>query len=254
MLPSVSCLCLAFGRTALLEESIECFHRQDYAGPMELIVLNDCARQTLVYEHPAVRVINMPERYTSLGEKRNAIAKLARHSLLCTWSDDDIHLPNRVSRLVRGLAQPPGTLVCREGPYYFWNGKACTLLGSSPNGPHIIDSDLYWRVGGIPPMNTGEDEAFNGLLNKATKVVHCAELPAGLIYRWATGYYHISGYGSDSPTRVSGWIRAEQAVHAAIAKGKEPEGIVQLRPQLKRDYRALLPPPTTADSTTRTTP
>ena len=44
-LPGVSCICLTYGRVALLEEAIFSFLQQDYAGVKELIVLNDLAER-----------------------------------------------------------------------------------------------------------------------------------------------------------------------------------------------------------------
>ncbi|MEZ4657920.1 MAG: glycosyltransferase family A protein [Caldilineaceae bacterium] len=48
----VSCICLTYGRPAVLEEAIYSFLQQDYQGPKELIVLNDYVDQTLYFDHP----------------------------------------------------------------------------------------------------------------------------------------------------------------------------------------------------------
>ena len=95
--PAVSCICPTYGRPALLEEAIYCFLQQDYPGPKELIVLNDYAGQTLLFDHPEVRMINLPTRFRTVGEKRNAAVALAAHDLLFVWDDDDIYLPHRLS-------------------------------------------------------------------------------------------------------------------------------------------------------------
>jgi hypothetical protein len=58
--PAVSCFCLTYGRPRLLEEAIHSFLRQDYAGPKEMIVLNDYADQVLELDHPEVQVIRAP--------------------------------------------------------------------------------------------------------------------------------------------------------------------------------------------------
>lgn len=79
--PPVSCICPTYGRVALLEEAIETFLRQDYPSPKELIVVNDYAGQTLYFDHPEGRVINVPQRFHSVGEKYKAAA-LAAHDLV----------------------------------------------------------------------------------------------------------------------------------------------------------------------------
>lgn len=95
-LPAVSCFCLTYGRHRILEEAIQSFLQQDYAGPREMIVLNDYADQTLAFDHPEVQVINLPRRFRTLGEKLNAAVALASHDLLFVWDDDDIYLPHRL--------------------------------------------------------------------------------------------------------------------------------------------------------------
>ena len=99
--PPVSCMCLTYGRPAILEEAIHSFLRQDYPGVKELIVLNDLPEQTLVSNEPQVTVVNVPRRFRTLGEKRNACAALAAHELLFVWDDDDIFLRRRLSYSVR---------------------------------------------------------------------------------------------------------------------------------------------------------
>jgi GT2 family glycosyltransferase len=47
----ISYMCLTYGRPKVLEEAIESFLRQDYKGEKELVVLNDFADQTLVFDH-----------------------------------------------------------------------------------------------------------------------------------------------------------------------------------------------------------
>src|SRR5215211_75266 len=105
-LPLVSCICPTYGRPPnhqyLLEEAIESFLRQTYPNK-ELIVLNDCPEQELVCLAPGVRVVNLPERFPSLGDKRNAGVELARGELIAPWDDDDISLPWRLSHSVERL-------------------------------------------------------------------------------------------------------------------------------------------------------
>ncbi len=105
-LPPVSCMCLTYGRpTWVVNEAVESFVRQDYAGERELVLLNDCAQQTYSCDHPDVVVVNTGRRFKTVGEKRNACAALAQHDLLCVWDDDDIYLPHRLSFSVRMMRE-----------------------------------------------------------------------------------------------------------------------------------------------------
>ena len=54
-LPPVSAMCLTYGRPHVLEEAIHSFLKQDYLGPKEMIVLNDCDQQVLLFDHPEVK-------------------------------------------------------------------------------------------------------------------------------------------------------------------------------------------------------
>jgi glycosyltransferase involved in cell wall biosynthesis len=95
-LPELSCVCLTYGRPAVLEEAIHSFLQQDYQGTKELVILNDYEDQILEFDHPEVRVINVPRRFRTVGEKRNAAVALCRHDLLFVWDDDDLYLPHRL--------------------------------------------------------------------------------------------------------------------------------------------------------------
>ena len=103
ILPKVSCICPTFCRVYLLEEAIESFLRQDYAGEKELIVCNDFLPQELIYNHKDVKIINLPERAPNLGKKRNLSYENATGDLFLTWGDDDIHLTGRISRMAYSL-------------------------------------------------------------------------------------------------------------------------------------------------------
>ena len=93
----ISCYCITYDRTELLEETIESFHRQDYKEEKELVILNDCAEQILEYNHPEVHIINTPKRFRTIGEKRNACIAMCSGDVIFPWDDDDISLPWRIS-------------------------------------------------------------------------------------------------------------------------------------------------------------
>lgn len=92
-LPFISCLCPTYLRPRLLVNSLACYLAQDYpANRRELIILDD-AGQIPSQEGPGWRVHSIAQRFVSLPEKYNVLAKLARGSVLVIWEDDDIYLP-----------------------------------------------------------------------------------------------------------------------------------------------------------------
>jgi cellulose synthase/poly-beta-1,6-N-acetylglucosamine synthase-like glycosyltransferase len=85
--PAVSCICPTYARPELLEEAIHSFLQQDYAGPKELIVLNDYEEQILELGHPEVLIVNLPRRLRTVGEKMNMAVALAAHDWLIERAD-----------------------------------------------------------------------------------------------------------------------------------------------------------------------
>ena len=238
--PPVSCLCPTYGRVELLEEAIESFLRQDYPGPKELIVLNDYDQQTLIFDHPEVRIINLPHRFHSVGEKYKAAAALAAHDLLFVWHDDDIYLPHRLSYAVAHCDQ--NTAFFKADKAWFWNDGQ--LSGPERNffhGGSCWRRDLFHKVQGYPHLNNQYDVEFERLCQaEAAGVLRVEPIPPAevyYIYRWSgTNSYHLSALGADGQEqqKVADSI-AQQAV-----RGQIPQGQIQLKPHWQSDYAALV--------------
>lgn len=218
-----------------MEESIESFLRQDYEGESELIVCNDFTAQTLKFDHPKVKVVNLMERTKSLGEKRNVTAKHATGDYFLTWGDDDVHLPSRITRMVNFILSS-GLKFALEGHHFCLYGGQMKRDERATAGAHIVSRPLYYELGQIPETSYGEDVAFNDLVRKQEGGwKHCPEYPQ-FIYRWTSGRPHISAFGDKEPDPYGKMLKlAEEAVKA----GKEPSGEVLLRPQWRQDWIAL---------------
>lgn len=238
--PPVSCICPTSGRVALLEEAIYSFLQQDYPGPKELIVLNDYDQQTLEFDHPEVRIINLPRRFASVGEKYKAAAALATHDLVFVWHDDDIYLPHRLSYSVAQCDQ--NTAFFKAEQAWFWNdGKLSGPERNTFHGGSCWRRDLFCKVQGYPHIGNRYDIEFEALcIGEALGGVRIDPIQAAdiyYIYRWrATGSYHLSAMGADGQEhqKVAAYV-AQQA-----ARGQIPQGDVQLKPQWQSDYCALV--------------
>lgn len=218
-LPRVACLCPTFNRYPnyghLLEEAVESFLRQDYPSDKRtLFILNDTPGQTLrladgVVERGNVVVMNKPERYTSLGKKRNDLIELAylnmQQDIILPWDDDDISLPHRVSQAAHVL----GSYTRFWKPAY-WNPKRYWYL--PPTGLEV-PSTLGWGhncsamsfrafrlVGGYQLVSGSEDALIDISLRKMEEIGTIDGLeslrakPASwpYIYRWGTNNRHLS--------------------------------------------------------------
>jgi hypothetical protein len=211
----------------LVEEAIESFLRQDYADK-ELLVLNDCAAQWLTCDTPGVTVVNLPRRFRSVGEKRNAAVGLSTGDVVMGWDDDDISLPWRMSASVRRLAA--GDYYC---PSQYWVADAAGLHSdtclSLVHGSSTFTRRAFDAVGGYPHLSFGEDTAFDEALRRPPGIATVAEAPLPTeewyyIYRWGVSPTHLSSRGPELD-----W-------YAGIGRRPVESGTFALRPHWRDDY------------------
>ena len=241
--PPVSCFCLTYGRPAVLEEAIQSFLLQDYAGEKEMIVLNDYADQTLTFDHPEVRVINLPRRFRTVGEKMNAAAALASHDLLFVWDDDDICLPHRLNFSVSHFDPAKGFFTVHQA--WIWNDGQ--LSGPTKNIYHAgscWSRSLFDAVRGYPAEGTGYDLLFERQLASrfpgSTADHPVAPEEIYYLYRWGgTGSFHMSGFGRLQIGQNVGQDQVEAFVRRRANRGEIPTGHVPLQPCWRADYSQL---------------
>jgi glycosyltransferase involved in cell wall biosynthesis len=235
-LPKVSCICPTFCRAYLLEEAVESFLRQDYEGEKELIICNDFIDQEIIFDHPLVKVINLPERTKTLGEKRNITYSYATGEYMITWGDDDIHLPRRISRMVNA-ALKLNTEFLFEGPYIILYDHKLYKEPGSTCGANIISKKLFKEVGGIPEENIGEDIAFNNKVKAYLKTTLniCLDEPQ-FLYRWSSNRVHISQFIEDKENQENSYEKVFRYAKEYIEKGLEPKGRYELQPHWKKDW------------------
>jgi glycosyltransferase involved in cell wall biosynthesis len=180
----------------LIDEAVESFHRQDYKTK-ELIIVNDCPAQTVVYDHPDVLVVNLPRRCRSLGEKLNFIGNMSQGDLLLRWDDDDISLPWRISQFVTGIEA--GADYWR--PRMHWarrEGDDKNSLEYGGIGIAGFTRQSFAQLRGFPFRGAGEDQEYEGYYAKRGLKSVSGRLPydeVSYIYRWDTDSRHISGFG-----------------------------------------------------------
>lgn len=230
-LPKVSCQCITFGRTRLLDEAVESFLRQDYLGEKELVILNDFAELRIECGLPSVRVVNLPYRLKTIGEKRNACTALCQGSVIFPWDDDDISLPHRISY---SLQQMQNRRYFKSDKLWYWAHGA---IAPEPKQAvaHAMGCwsvELFDEVGGYPHLQSGQDMALEDLFRGRGRSVEATPRESiYYIYRFpGTGSYHLSasGYGK-------GFHEVEQAV-----RQRGIGGVHVIRPFWAQDYVALV--------------
>jgi hypothetical protein len=237
MLPFVSCLCPTYGRYPeyghLLEEAVESFARQDYPlERRELIILNDCPSQELICFTPGVRVVNSGFRYPTLGDKYNALCRLAHGTVLTCWEDDDISLPWRLTVGVRKL-QESGANAFNPKAYWF---LCVNVLQHEQMTGYAHNCTLYTReawamAGGYPPVSGPQDAAMDGRLRANCRVADgpLSMEESGYIYRWGVSNIHLSAHSPNTDD-------------AYRQHGKRPveKGRFLVKSWWRQDYAALV--------------
>jgi glycosyltransferase involved in cell wall biosynthesis len=224
----VSCICLTYGRTELLEEAVESFRRQLWDGPKELVVVNDHPGQELICENGVgeILIVNLGRRVRTLGEKRNFATSIAKYDYLFVWDDDDIHLPWRIEETMRGLTgrnyfKCPHVWISSAGELLEWPRREAFLF----HGAAAYSRHLFAQLGGYRCINGGEDQDFERRLRLDPGVSRhwkLANLPLDrlyYIYRRNHGHYHTSG-----------------CVDLREINPKVREGRYELRPCWRKDY------------------
>lgn len=241
--PAVSCICLTYGRPDVLEEAIYSFLLQEYAGEKELIVLNDHAGQILRFEHPEVRVFNLPRRFRTVGEKCNAAVALASHDLIFVWDDDDVYLPHRLAFSVEQF--DPRKQFFKPARAWMWSlGR---LSGPESNFFHVgscWSRALFDRVRGYKAMGNGYDQEIEARFAEAcpgsTATYDIRPEEIYYLYRWGgTGSYHMSALGWDAPDQNREQQAVENYVATEVKLGRVRLGEIALCPRWKVDYLAL---------------
>jgi glycosyltransferase involved in cell wall biosynthesis len=231
----ISCICPTFNRVAarphLLNEAVESFLRQDYADK-ELVIINDHPGQKIVFDHSQVIVINHHRRFATLGEKYNfAIREVATGEAICTWEDDDLALPHRLSYSAKKLE---GYGYYKPSGYWYIDGDN-QLHDEHPIG-YCHNASLYTReafeaVGGYPLVSGPQDAQMNALLlclgNTAPNEMEKKDW--FYIYRWGVSDCHLSAFGSKT-----------QQAYEDYAKRATQSGTFQLRPGWRMNYEAMI--------------
>lgn len=231
----ISCVCLTFGRTALLEEALESFLRQDYPDK-ELVIFNTLVAQKLQFSHPQVKVVNHPARPSTIGETRNLAIEACSGELLLTYDDDDIYRGHYLSWLVGKLNQD-WLWVKQASKFSMKDGRVQKMSGQANN--QFMFSRTAWRlVGAYPTMDCGEDITFFRAMREKVRggVVPCQPSEIGFIYRFNEGQYSLSSFGRNQPGKLTGL----QACARKLVKRGVPRGVVKLNPHWRHDYERIV--------------
>lgn len=237
--PLISCVMPTYGRPDYVPEAVACFLEQDYPNK-ELIVLNDCDGQIFVGDIPEVRIVNLRQRYPTLGDKRNASMELANGELIAVWDDDDLSLPWRLSFSWQEM-QRHNTPFYRPAEFLaYWGDSQLHNNQSVPSwashGVVCFTKQLWVDVGGYPSTGVGEDalffKAIHRHLGEEFIKYPIARTDRFYIMRGKSDYKHMSINGGQRPLdRSPGTYSLEpqairdEELRAAWEQAKNSHGI-----------------------------
>ena len=240
-LPFISCKCITYGRVSMLEESVESFLKQDYpADKCELIIVNDYPLQTLVFNHPQVKIVNLVKTFETIGEKENYATELCQGEIICQWDDDDVALPNHLQNVAKYMTDNVNILHWEIG--VLCHSTGIENIGWIGNSGIVFRKSAWKAIGGHPLENAGYDMTFIETLHKHGGRIF-AKPPkeeASWFYMWGGRGYHMSGEGTDHPGKPNAIQRHSNHIESQRLMGKIPIGEVIINPIWKVDYIQML--------------
>lgn len=237
-------MCLTYGRRQkLIDEALYSFLVQDYPGGKELLLLNDFSHQIIRFSHPEVTVVNLPVKFRTLGEKRNAAVALCRHDLLAVWDDDDIYLPHRL-RFSVGMYDRQRRFFKPSRAFLFNDGRLSGPVSGGFHGGGMWHRSLFDEVGGYRHIGSGEDQdierRFEEVIGREKSLDHIAPEDIFYLYRWrGTHSYHVSAFGK-APTDATGADKVVAYALKELEAGAIGSGILHLEPRWDADYVDLV--------------
>lgn len=230
---------LTYGRVHLLEEALNSFLLQDFED-REMIIVNDCPFQTLIFDHPKVKIFNLEETFPIIGQKENFTIERCQGDIIVTADDDDIALPWHCNNIMKRWDEETDLLTW--GNAVFYNEPSITSLTAVGNSGFVFSKKAWERVGKSPLENAGGDMTFTKSLKQGLwQIAYPTDKEISWFYRWSLPMcHHQSGLGTDTPDRENVVIRNIKYVEGLRKKGLIPTGEIILQPHWRHDYIQML--------------
>ena len=245
----ISCKCITYGRINLLQEALYSFLQQDDLENTELIIVNDYPLQTLVFEHPNVKIFNIKETFKTIGEKENFAIEQCSGDIIVVWDDDDIALSNHLNNIRKYWKEDTNICHWSNGAYY--NYPDITKLTFIGNSGMVYSRKAWEEIGRSPIMNAGGDTTLMKKIHALGEDKVVLAFPpneeVSWFYRWqlpatktTAGTYHQSGAGYDVPGKPNIIERHSTYIEQQRRKGLIPTGEIFLQPHWSQQYDELL--------------
>lgn len=237
---SISAKTTTYGRVDMLEEALHSFLIQEYNGESEMVIINDYPLQTLHFNHPRVRIINLKETFPVIGEKENFAIEQCKYDTIYNCDDDDVFLPNHFQNINKYF---PGNHLLHWNRSVAMVSHKIASIRNIGNCGIVYDREFVRKIGGYPRNQAGADmDLVVGISNKGGRVARVMppEDEVSQIYNWGNGSYHLSGQGRDHAGRENIIARHSNHIEQLRKQGKIPTGDIYLKPHWNRNYIQML--------------
>ena len=220
---------MTYQRHHILEEAIDSFLQQDYQGDdIEMVVLNDSPVVQYKFDHPKVRIINMSERFSSLGKKLEYGFKRCKGEDIYRLDDDDLLTPWAMT-LVNGYVSNDADIF-RCAKAYFLVHNVSQGLSDNVNNGNTYAKRFVENVK-MSDKSIGEDVEIT--YHSGGRIFQGDEGRYSMIYRWGMNTYHISGLGTQH-------AEDNEYLFSQIDKTAKETGVIELHPHFDNDYYNLI--------------
>lgn len=205
-IPFISCLCPTYKRPEHLANVVACFEAQCYPKNRCELIISDDAGQYRSTTYPPITVDSSTVRFPNLPEKFNYMSRLAKGDILAVWEDDDIYLPDHLSKLAGAYRiADGGKLFFTPETVYSTYGKPIGEFQTENCGGRFHASWAYSRelwdeLGGysLSSRLTFDAEMRERSMRycQGVQTLYGGQLPT-YVYRWGNGIYHGSQAGDN---------------------------------------------------------
>lgn len=234
---------ITHGRIHLLQEMLYCFLNLENSDDAEMVIVNDYPYQSLIFDHPRVRIFNFDSIFKTIGDKENFAIDNSKGDIIIVADDDDIALSHHLNN-IRKYWRDDSNLLHWHNAVYYNEPEITSLMGVGNSG--IVYSKKAWEaIGKSPIMNAGGDMQLVTDIKKLdpSKVVyaHPPSEEVSWFYRWRLPQnYHQSGMGTDDDTRPDIVRRNHDYVESQRKMGLIQTGDIYLKPAWRFDYARML--------------
>ena len=234
--PLVSCLMVSRGKLFPGRYAIECFLHQTHAN-RELVVVVDAPGCELIahiaaLDDPRIRLIELPEEHSTLGDLRNVSVASAHGDYVCIWDDDDLYAPERIQVQLDALLAA-GAAACVLRRWTLWWPEAGRLATTGVRDWEGSLLALKRAMPDYPALRRHEDAEMMAMLVRRDRVARLDAPDLYIYIRHGSNTFELEHFRNIYNRSSQRWVGAGYRARLADLAATLPI----------REYQAELPGP-----------